>query len=103
MTKPIEGWVAWHPTLDSARWQEAKDSLVGITVCMSPEACGDFKDAPDWCARPVRITFTDEVATKEFNEAMSNAWGPGIKEIMEDIKRDTSIEEIRQIIFGEEK
>lgn len=62
MTKPIEGWVAWHPTLDSVRWEEAKDSLLGITVCMTPEACGEFRDAPDWVTRPVRIVFMDNTA-----------------------------------------
>lgn len=54
MTKPIEGWVAWHETQGTEVdfFKESKEAAEG-EVNAAHRAAG-------WKVRPVRLTFTDK-------------------------------------------
>lgn len=116
MTKPIEGWVGVNSEGETSvfvdTWNLGSDHIA-IYLHKQP--------GPDY--RPVKITFTDELATKEQYEKAINAWGRDIdvqnaiadairkerERILDDISgiistsETTTMEEVRAIIFREEK
>ena len=96
MTKPIEGWVAWHPDGDMCGF-DVCDSIGDAEYALL-EGRADYEAVRDnelavheklrqegWRIRPVRITFTDEETPEQRKERVCNMSRAELEEALNEL------------------
>jgi len=117
MTKPIEGWVAWHesdlPIADLESLAPTKEGCMESLARLYAPAIPDNR----WKARPVRITFTDEYEAvtkyKHLDLVRNDQYDKQVEEALREEREriwkaawevwPNWYPDLKQIIFGEEK